>query len=121
MIRRPPRSTRTDTLFPYTTLVRISVAGRRVELRRDDADDAQVLPKCRNDLGRSVGATKKGPRWRPLFLVLQPAVAAYAACALRSAAIASSSARCILSNRSEERRVGIEGVRTCRSRGSPYH
>src|SRR3546814_13014040 len=24
MIRRPPRSTRTDTLFPYTTLVRSS-------------------------------------------------------------------------------------------------
>src|SRR3546814_11258298 len=28
MIRRPPRSTRTDTLFPYTTLFR---AGRRAE------------------------------------------------------------------------------------------
>src|SRR3546814_5305641 len=28
MIRRPPRSTRTDTLFPYTTLFR-SVAGLR--------------------------------------------------------------------------------------------
>src|SRR3546814_17417565 len=31
MIRRPPRSTRTDTLFPYTTLFRshdISVSGR---------------------------------------------------------------------------------------------
>src|SRR3546814_16653506 len=28
MIRRPPRSTRTDTLFPYTTLFR-SVAGGR--------------------------------------------------------------------------------------------
>src|SRR3546814_5798154 len=27
MIRRPPRSTRTDTLFPYTTLFR-SVEGR---------------------------------------------------------------------------------------------
>src|SRR3546814_7409181 len=27
MIRRPPRSTRTDTLFPYTTLFR-SVRGR---------------------------------------------------------------------------------------------
>src|SRR3546814_11812509 len=26
MIRRPPRSTRTDTLFPYTTLVRSLVA-----------------------------------------------------------------------------------------------
>src|SRR3546814_8188693 len=27
MIRRPPRSTRTDTLFPYTTLFRSTVAG----------------------------------------------------------------------------------------------
>src|SRR3546814_7663119 len=28
MIRRPPRSTRTDTLFPYTTLFRSRHAGR---------------------------------------------------------------------------------------------
>src|SRR3546814_13429699 len=27
MIRRPPRSTRTDTLFPYTTLFRSGVLG----------------------------------------------------------------------------------------------
>src|SRR3546814_3836658 len=27
MIRRPPRSTRTDTLFPYTTLFRSTQAG----------------------------------------------------------------------------------------------
>src|SRR3546814_12908233 len=27
MIRRPPRSTRTDTLFPYTTLFRSVTAG----------------------------------------------------------------------------------------------
>src|SRR3546814_3145953 len=27
MIRRPPRSTRTDTLFPYTTLFRSDVVG----------------------------------------------------------------------------------------------
>src|SRR3546814_2269474 len=27
MIRRPPRSTRTDTLFPYTTLFRSRLAG----------------------------------------------------------------------------------------------
>src|SRR3546814_4642201 len=27
MIRRPPRSTRTDTLFPYTTLFRSTVAS----------------------------------------------------------------------------------------------
>src|SRR3546814_6806271 len=29
MIRRPPRSTRTDTLFPYTTLVRSSLQHNR--------------------------------------------------------------------------------------------
>src|SRR3546814_6758189 len=29
MIRRPPRSTRTDTLFPYTTLFRSPSADRR--------------------------------------------------------------------------------------------
>src|SRR3546814_6681454 len=29
MIRRPPRSTRTDTLFPYTTLFRASAAPPR--------------------------------------------------------------------------------------------
>src|SRR3546814_11472469 len=28
MIRRPPRSTRTDTLFPYTTLFRSADSGR---------------------------------------------------------------------------------------------
>src|SRR3546814_14243430 len=40
MIRRPPRSTRTDTLFPYTTLFRSlgkprQMTGARAECRRD--------------------------------------------------------------------------------------
>src|SRR3546814_11948131 len=30
MIRRPPRSTRTDTLFPYTTLFRSGVMNQRI-------------------------------------------------------------------------------------------
>src|SRR3546814_7190476 len=35
MIRRPPRSTRTDTLFPYTTLFRSRRGGRsRMRARR---------------------------------------------------------------------------------------
>src|SRR3546814_5739049 len=38
MIRRPPRSTRTDTLFPYTTLFRS--AGEFRELVRDHIADA---------------------------------------------------------------------------------
>src|SRR3546814_5951154 len=32
MIRRPPRSTRTDTLFPYTTLFRSKPGAKRVEV-----------------------------------------------------------------------------------------
>src|SRR3546814_18944605 len=32
MIRRPPRSTRTDTLFPYTTLFRSRLIGGRLDL-----------------------------------------------------------------------------------------
>src|SRR3546814_18861402 len=34
MIRRPPRSTRTDTLFPYTTLFRSSFASRGKHARQ---------------------------------------------------------------------------------------
>src|SRR3546814_4801037 len=32
MIRRPPRSTRTDTLFPYTTLFRSVLRDDQIEL-----------------------------------------------------------------------------------------
>src|SRR3546814_3574037 len=32
MIRRPPRSTRTDTLFPYTTLFRSLMSGRIINI-----------------------------------------------------------------------------------------
>src|SRR3546814_4420726 len=34
MIRRPPISTRTDTLFPYTTLFRSAIAGPTQQLTR---------------------------------------------------------------------------------------
>src|SRR3546814_5040010 len=40
MIRRPPRSTRTDTLFPYTTLFR-SEEGARDLVGRQAAEQAQ--------------------------------------------------------------------------------
>src|SRR3546814_15148536 len=42
MIRRPPRSTRTDTLFPYTTLFRSAIdrfdRQRRIGISADMAD-----------------------------------------------------------------------------------
>src|SRR3546814_1327650 len=37
MIRRPPRSTRTDTLFPYTTLFRSLDAAQRALARAPDS------------------------------------------------------------------------------------
>src|SRR3546814_12423482 len=33
MIRRPPRSTRTDTLFPYTTLFRSKAEGTKMNVQ----------------------------------------------------------------------------------------
>src|SRR3546814_12380893 len=42
MLRRPPRSTRTDTLFPYTTLFRS--AGRAPAWARPDALQIRRLP-----------------------------------------------------------------------------
>src|SRR3546814_12637127 len=39
MIRRPPRATRTDTLFPYTTLFRSSLS---LPVRAARAEDATV-------------------------------------------------------------------------------
>src|SRR3546814_9228164 len=38
MIRRPPRSTRTDTLFPYTTLFRSAWRGCAGDRLRDRAE-----------------------------------------------------------------------------------
>src|SRR3546814_2240728 len=43
MIRQPPRSTRTDTLFPYTTLFRSADFGVEVERILNMVDGALVL------------------------------------------------------------------------------
>src|SRR3546814_21038230 len=36
MYRRPPRFTRTDTLFPYTTLFRSRIRGQRISMVMQD-------------------------------------------------------------------------------------
>src|SRR3546814_1442077 len=53
MIRRPPRSTRTDTLFPYTTLFR-SVLGMQAGEMFIGADRGQRQPRGQSPVdGRS--------------------------------------------------------------------
>src|SRR3546814_9499005 len=46
MIRRPPRSTRTDTLFPYTTLFRSAPAGRAAAERRENRTNCSMSSTC---------------------------------------------------------------------------
>src|SRR3546814_16718013 len=55
MIRRPPRSTRTDTLFPYTTLFRspgvaddnLKIASARHAIERGPLFTRQIQPALR--------------------------------------------------------------------------
>src|SRR3546814_14510261 len=58
MIRRPPRSTRTDTLFPYTTLFR-SIRFRSDLHERADARDPHAQHRARED-GATVAADREG-------------------------------------------------------------
>src|SRR3546814_1831848 len=60
MIRRPPRSTRTATLFPYTTLFRSD--GRRPDEadRCDQADRRDTADRRGDDAGRGYGERPAG-------------------------------------------------------------
>src|SRR3546814_11623413 len=110
MIRRPPRSKRTDTLFPYTTLFRSRRAGTPRVASGSSAifgqarvDDALLDIECRTLVGLGVE-----PALADLFAAIAQACADFP---LRQG----------VALRMEERRVGKECVRTCRSRRPPYH
>src|SRR3546814_6045500 len=68
MIRRPPRSTRTDTLFPYTTLFRSEdFGGARgrggYKVRGGDLHDRTQFPPTTTSGERiRPGNTSEGPR-----------------------------------------------------------
>src|SRR3546814_12454195 len=66
MIRRPPRSTRTDTLFPYTTLFRSLV--RRAPLDRAERRIALVGLA---DLAKDVAVGNKVIGVLPIILALE--------------------------------------------------
>src|SRR3546814_16732196 len=118
MIRRPPRSTRTDTLFPYTTLFRsnetdvVAVNAKRnytnwlpsLIVRIEPSDEVIV----RLAYTRSVG--------RPNYSDLTPG--GEISYEQNDDGTFDGS---VSLGRSEERRVGKECVSTCRSRWSPYH
>src|SRR3546814_8301381 len=55
MIRRPPRSTRTDTLFPYTTLFRSAQGESAAGSELSDADRAHRVCRRRAQRNRKSG------------------------------------------------------------------
>src|SRR3546814_15091657 len=60
MIRRPPRSTRTDTLFPYTTLFRSeSDADRRGDHEAAIADGEGLLERLEQLLGEPASVLQR--------------------------------------------------------------
>src|SRR3546814_16341691 len=126
MIRRPPRSTRTDTLFPYTTLFRsVALADHRLHragahhLEQRGGAVVQLLPGGVVEAHRGLGEEQRAldveldrvdRRQRPRGVAEVHVTAAHAQGIDR-----------VIVDRSEERRVGKELVSTCRSRVVPYH
>src|SRR3546814_15064690 len=67
MIRRPPRSTRTDTLFPYTTLFRSGDRVRSVAARMVEHIGAVVRPiRLENSLAGEGGSEREGAAGKAL-------------------------------------------------------
>src|SRR3546814_17812783 len=127
MIRRPPRSTRTDTLFPYTTLFRSDYVGKiSIEYLAENLDlvgklsrpiDDATVPAAINTVRFAIqiveigaidpGITQNVPQFRIRHKIERRDIGNDDV----SAAIAL--------GRSEERSVGKEWVSTCRRMWSP--
>src|SRR3546814_18281359 len=131
MIRRPPRSTRTDTLFPYTTLFRSPA--------KSSADGISRRPGRPTAVEQQTGATMppstpspQSPRHRvPVSRRTVAGLGAIAppvggiALAFAGTAAWLSPARLsgagVADVRSDDRRVGEKGVRACSLRWCMYH
>src|SRR3546814_11969028 len=119
MSRRPPRSTRTDTLFPYTTLFRsVEVGKTHVVGAGGDAlqRTGRALAGVDGDVeaGGLVIALLQGIEERRGRTLDHP-VEGELDLGFRGGSPGRTE-----TERSEERRVGKECVSTCRSRWSPY-
>src|SRR3546814_20464811 len=130
MIRRPPRSTRTDTLFPYTT--RCRSAARRDERRLGELEGEvgcgqavaleRVLHEIREGGGGELACrdVHRHGGWGPVAQVLAPGDELAARVVEHPGADRNDEAGLIRYGRSEERRVGTECVSTGSYRRPPY-
>src|SRR3546814_18258909 len=115
MIRRPPRSTRTDTLFPYTTLFRSSRGPPRRDALAGAGDRRRLGPRRSARLCAGTGGLLAGPsRLAPRRGAAERA--AQFPWADRRARHPLSPYPLDQSSRSQERREGRGRVSTCGSR-----
>src|SRR3546814_13337463 len=123
MIRRPPRSTRTDTLFPYTTLFRSD--GIEDLLDVDPTGDPAERPGRQAEVfGRQFQRGRLPPAVgtaQDRFQRLAAGVAMPFTCKRPGVAHAHPRLQIRAEASSDERRVGKECVSTCRSRWSTSH
>src|SRR3546814_16634793 len=118
MIRRPPRSTRTDTLFPYTTLFRSDLGCECSALVSFNVDGIAAADVRQALARQGINITANGVPYTPLDMQAR---------GLHSVARASVSyltSTCeldrLIAARSAERRVGKEWVSPCRFGGYAY-
>src|SRR3546814_16058272 len=112
MTRRPPRSTRTDTLFPSTTLFRSEYSHAHPPATPAGPDLAHGLRHLR----RAAAARSPVPRTHPAARALLAAGRHHRFRAVLLPVVLPAAAV-----RSEERRGGKECVSPCRSRWAPDH
>src|SRR3546814_14924793 len=109
MIRRPPRSTRTDTLFPYTTLFRSYLMSPPLVVAYALAGTMDIdlfnEPLGTGKDGKAVYLKDVWPSASEVAKVVESSI----------------ESEMYRSGRSEESRVGQECVSTCSSRWSPSH
>src|SRR3546814_19385324 len=109
MIRRPPRSTRTDTLFPYTTLFRSQPDPIGVPMNQNARHS--TMQQVLNQLGNR---EKEISNMLPQDLPIERFQANVLNALRNTPSILDATAASIVKARSEERRVGNECVSTCR-------
>src|SRR3546814_19547419 len=103
MLRRPPRSTRTDTLFPYTTLFRSDkglITARAAATSATSLASHCLLPHASSEIAMAWRMCAKNTDASMLSWLQRPSATTL---------------------RSEARRAGKEGVSRCRSRWTTNH
>src|SRR3546814_19730370 len=118
MIRRPPRSTRTDTLFPYTTLFRSVAKDHAAEESCLGGNERQSVSVLAELIFVHIFFERRAKE--TAILAECPAMIGTFE-ALRAPLFLPAPRHAALGARSEERPGGKDGVSPCRSRGWPEH